>query len=510
MSVIEKPNVVDLCRLCLTRDETLIPVFDSFQISQILCDKIKECLAVKISTQDRVSQQICGSCLIKVDTFYEFKSVTSEAQRVLEGWLHDLDSALIDINSKAPEVHSEKVTDGDCSLENSSEDDGSEKESESSEEASSCGESEQFVAEQRAEQIQNDVINVILPVAESAGPSGLQSSDAFLEERRSHTSNENGEKRMSDFVCKHCNIELKNSASLKKHMKETHSTFVCYCGAKFMSLKYLNRHEARHNAKPTIPCKLCNKLFITASELKDHEKSHQLGEKISCHLCDYVSLYKSNMSRHLKRHNKEYTVFCESCNEGFFSKDELDSHQIKSHGAAPYFCLLCRKSFTNKSYLHEHNKITHWTKTKDFLCETCGKAFKTKNATKRHMKLHLGLKYICHICNKCVNTPYSLKKHIKAHMGEKNVVCYICGKAFVDNKYMAAHLRSHTGERPYACKECGKRFTQATSLKVHLRYHSGERPYACSFCGLGFVTNSLLTNHIKSHIPTSISNGMKH
>lgn len=500
MSVIEKPNVVDLCRLCLTRDETLIPVFDSFQISQILCDKIKECLAVKISTQDRVSQQICGSCLIKVDTFYEFKSVTSEAQRVLEGWLHDLDSALIDINSKAPEVHSEKVTDGDCSLENSSEDDGSEKESESSEEASSCGESEQFVAEQRAEQIQNDVINVILPVAESAGPSGLQSSDAFLELHCSnashHNHNEGGKnKEQFEFAERETDIVANDFNELD----------LCYT----VSWNHDSNNIIQNTADSLVDKGENN---TGPSPVIDHAqtpKNHteiKGKQKFKCGFCKFTAKYKSQLAIHVKRHRKDYSIFCKICHRGFFYQHEMEMHEAAHKEEKRFECSVCQKKF-----VYRHTLVAHMRKhdsssnsidceKEKYECETCGKTFRNKSYLRKHKHIHSGInRVICDVCGLVLSSSDVLKSHQRTHTGERPYSCSLCGRAFNTKKYMGVHMRIHSGVKPFQCQVCGKAFSQQSTLTVHRRYHSGERPYECHLCKKAFVTKTILKIHQQKH-----------
>ncbi|XP_024086162.1 zinc finger protein OZF-like isoform X1 [Cimex lectularius] len=500
----QNPKAPDLCRLCLEKSSSLISLFDYEPLENPLhcplLSKISLCLSVRITHEDKITTKVCQSCAVKVDEFYNFYNKATQSQKLLAQWEFELEvqrtsesTVKNDFNSVLD--GSSEILDGALSLQE--EEEGKENNFRKHHDLLKVVDGDSLSATfddvdatTSGTGLDTDYLNI--------DQLGLLSQEKGAEQFDLKVS-EDKTKGSNSLTCGDCDIEFKTALLLKKHVKEKHSSYVCSCGARFTCLRYLARHEARHNAKPTIPCKLCNKMFINNSELKEHQKSHQVGEKISCELCDYVTLYKSNMSRHLKRHNKDYLLFCDICNEGCYSKDELVTHHIKKHGAAPFYCKTCNKNFTNRGYLYNHNKTTHCITSKDYLCETCGKAFKTKNATKRHMKIHLGLKFSCQICSKTMNSSYSLKKHLKAHRGEKDVICYICGKAFVDKKYMAAHLRSHTGERPYCCNECGKRFTQATTLKVHMRYHTGERPYVCQLCGSGFVTKTLLTAHMKNH-----------
>uniref|UniRef100_A0A0K8SHN2 C2H2-type domain-containing protein n=1 Tax=Lygus hesperus TaxID=30085 RepID=A0A0K8SHN2_LYGHE len=104
-----------------------------------------------------------------------------------------------------------------------------------------------------------------------------------------------------NFECEHCKERFESDSFLKAHLKERHSPFACYCGAKFAAARYLSKHQSRHTAYPKVPCRLCGRTFINNTEMKEHQKSHNVGEKIRCTACDYVTLYKSNMTRHMIR-----------------------------------------------------------------------------------------------------------------------------------------------------------------------------------------------------------------
>uniref|UniRef100_A0A3B4F1S8 C2H2-type domain-containing protein n=1 Tax=Pundamilia nyererei TaxID=303518 RepID=A0A3B4F1S8_9CICH len=92
--------------------------------------------------------------------------------------------------------------------------------------------------------------------------------------------------------------------------------------------------------------------------------------------------------------------------------------------------------------------------TKQYLCEQCGKMFKT-----------LSLK-----CGQSFAQLVHFQVHQFGHSGEKTFLCEACGLTFTHLSLLKRHQHTHTGEKPFPCDECGKRFTHTGNLKrpLHL------------------------------------------
>ena len=70
--------------------------------------------------------------------------------------------------------------------------------------------------------------------------------------------------------------------------------------------------------------------------------------------------------------------------------------------------------------------------------------------------------------------------------GERKWICQTCGKAFRTSKALREHEVVHTGARDFPCNICGKAFGTAANMRIHRMTHSDQRPFACLTCGANF------------------------
>ena len=167
-------------------------------------------------------------------------------------------------------------------------------------------------------------------------------------------------------------------------------------------------------------------------------------------------------------------------------------------GKKPFICDSCGKEWKSKSQLNVHMR-TH-TGEKPYICNTCGKRFTVISALKRHMRIHTDEKpYSCNTCGKDFRNSNNLSVHMRTHTGEKPYSCNTCGKDFRIGGDLKVHMRIHTGEKPYLCKTCRKRFSILSALKRHMRIHTDEKPYSCKTCGKEFRYGSNLNDHMRVH-----------
>uniref|UniRef100_A0A0A9WX61 Zinc finger protein 26 n=1 Tax=Lygus hesperus TaxID=30085 RepID=A0A0A9WX61_LYGHE len=79
-----------------------------------------------------------------------------------------------------------------------------------------------------------------------------------------------------NFECEHCKERFESDSFLKAHLKERHSPFACYCGAKFAAARYLSKHQSRHTAYPKVP------LQAVRSNVHQQHRNERTPEVAQC------------------------------------------------------------------------------------------------------------------------------------------------------------------------------------------------------------------------------------
>ncbi|XP_073966713.1 uncharacterized protein [Choristoneura fumiferana] len=219
---------------------------------------------------------------------------------------------------------------------------------------------------------------------------------------------------------------------------------------------------------------------------------------------------------------KSYCIGLEHIPQG----DEL----ISSYSSPLAFdCDLKRQATPRGSSAHSFGEQSHmYVPKKAYICNTCGKHFKSEPELKRHILIHSvkksvscnkcdrqfnnkltwlnhlyknhtsGEAFICDLCHKRYKRKTYLIRHLLVH-SEKAFCCDVCGKQFTLKSQLTNHLHAHTDERPFSCDKCGKRYKQAAVLRVHLAMHTGKKSFNCDQCNKTFVTKRRLYLHFKSH-----------
>ncbi|XP_039749290.1 zinc finger protein 570-like isoform X1 [Pararge aegeria] len=160
-------------------------------------------------------------------------------------------------------------------------------------------------------------------------------------------------------------------------------------------------------------------------------------------------------------------TLCQFC--GKISKN-IKSH-IKTHiakGEKKFKCHMCAKSFYTTAQWQYHLK-SHSAIKETFKCDHCILVFSAKAEVARHMTVHMEhKKFSCTVCQKEYKWKSGLHRHMLIHnMTGRSIKCDVCDMLFYSQGHLKAHYRVHTGERPYKCELCSQPYSYKRDFNRH-------------------------------------------
>lgn len=277
------------------------------------------------------------------------------------------------------------------------------------------------------------------------------------------------------------------------------------CSSAFETFKHLKQHSKKlHGRKPTLQCVKCNKSFQYKFKLLHHINLHLRPSK--CEVCgkgfaDQKALQVHHSNKHSTDVDKPFK--CEKCPQSFQKENSLKSH-LKLHERVD--CSICGKNLSNVYNLKSHMSIMHSTEERQFICDVCGKEFKSRGAMDSHSVVHKELTREdgarCQICNTWISRKNRLRRHMIEIHESKEAECDVCHKTYPNMKAMVNHRRNIHGGQTFECEICGKQFKRSINLKEHrAAAHTGEKLYSCEFCGMEMNSNANLYQHRKNRHP---------
>lgn len=279
--------------------------------------------------------------------------------------------------------------------------------------------------------------------------------------------------------------------------------------------------KSQHSKEKRHKCDTCLLVFNRRGNLLRHQRLHTNERPFGCDICGKRFMLKHDLGRHQQRiHSNERPFACDVCGALFKVKVALKRHTDRVHtprlkSQAKLKCEICEKPFWSNRELDIHHR-TH-TGERPYMCEICGKLFKSYSAVRTHMiNMHSKdgkpqdstrplLK--CQVCGKAFKWKYKLTEHERVHTKERPYECGICGKSFTQSSARNGHVkRIHNeggapnieAERKHRCGVCAKAFFQKSKLVRHFRVHTGERPFGCDICGRTFRQKTTLTVHVRN------------
>ncbi|XP_048003208.1 zinc finger protein 30-like isoform X1 [Leguminivora glycinivorella] len=266
-------------------------------------------------------------------------------------------------------------------------------------------------------------------------------------------------------------------------------------------------------------CKLCLAEIPDYPTLKSHLAEHgkildislskslipyKLNkDEIVCQVCNktYQSIFV--LRRHMNVHFENF--ICDQCGKAFKTKNLINIHRL-THESGVYSCKECDKTFPLPTSLNYHTRKVHLRKVAVYRCKICKEGFSNLRHRLLHMSQVHGHKmpeYPCPHCDKVYDMFNTRNRHIKRkHLKDNRFACTLCDMKFFTNGALQTHLVTHTGEKKFQCDICKKAYGRLKTLREHMRIHNNDRRFACAVCGLTFVQKISMKQHMRVHHPT--------
>ncbi|KAM9380578.1 zinc finger protein 142 [Phaethornis superciliosus] len=306
------------------------------------------------------------------------------------------------------------------------------------------------------------------------------------------------------YGCPRCVFVCHSEATLKCHVQKQHPHLECgTCKETFPTREALEEHKMQHFSHR---CELCSfaakeRQQLVRHYVESHEPDAPQDKPLRCPFCDFSCCHQLVFDQHMKGHGGTRVYKCSDCEYTTKNRQKITWH-IRIHtGEKPYKCHLCKYACADPSRLKYHMRI-HKEERK-YLCPDCGYKCKWVNQLKYHMMKHTGLKpYRCDECEYRTNRADALRVHKETrHREARSFICEQCGKAFKTRFLLKTHLKKHSEEKPYVCNACGRAFRWAAGLRHHYLTHTNEHPFFCRYCPYKAKQKFQVIKHIQRHHP---------
>ncbi|KAM4697478.1 zinc finger protein 142 [Rhinophrynus dorsalis] len=309
--------------------------------------------------------------------------------------------------------------------------------------------------------------------------------------------------------CSQCSFSCHSLATLRCHLQKQHLQLECsICKQSFSCRQDLDEHRKSHFSHHCQQCQYAAKdqQQLVYHYSKEHETSAQPGAEaeegsLCCPFCSFSCRHQLVYDHHVKSHGGTRVYKCSDCDYTTKNKQKITWHSRIHTGEKPYKCHLCTYACADPSRLKYHMRIHK--DEKKYLCPECGYKCKWVNQLKYHMTKHTGLKpYQCKECDYCTNRADALRIHRETrHRELRSFICEQCGKAFKTRFLLNTHLKKHSDEKPYICNVCQRGFRWPAGLRHHYLTHTNQHPFFCQYCSYRAKQKFQVVKHIQRHHP---------
>ncbi|XP_066254689.1 zinc finger protein 699-like isoform X3 [Euwallacea similis] len=518
-------EILRLCRLCLVKDQVNIPIFEEQGDIRQTFLKIRSCLPVKVSRDDKLPKKICGGCSNKLDLFYEFWSSTANSEKTLQSWLgqEEEDDKMQEITKPVEALvkeESEALEDGhahDQSFDEATKDEA---------EAPPAKRARRTAAVKAQINISHDSdededVDGAEPITkiedESDDSDGEEKDPSYTEVPGTSADDQAGPSGLGKDGVEAPPFQI--------------STFMDQ-----LNTPFLPSETPKFGSKN---CPVCFRICKTTYEVRTHYASvHSELKLFGCGDCMKGFKLKHQLHTHYRGVHDlkplDEDLRCKACrwdfgeDTYFTSKEALKFHVEYVHesedgddtNAKAVKCLLCEKIMKNIRCFRSHLIYHHFSRVR-LKCHSCLQQFDTSHNLLVHLDdSHGGAAvFICSLCGQTEQTEQDITDHVlKEHNSTiiENLRCLFCPRdrvfvKFMDEVFLKAHMTGehneasrkalHKDRRIYKCPHCPGIYKQSQSLNTHIKIDHESKAgvnLVCSVCEKEYVS----AYHLQKHINT--------
>ncbi|XP_051937876.1 zinc finger protein 142 [Hippocampus zosterae] len=302
--------------------------------------------------------------------------------------------------------------------------------------------------------------------------------------------------RRRRFPCQRCDYTCGSKAALRSHRRSEHRE-------SFGTKDNIEAHLRTQLAHRCQHCPFAGKTgrLLAQHLLDEHEEGSPSDKPLRCGSCAFACRHSLVLEQHLRSHGGKRVYKCVDCKYSTGNKQKITWHVRIHTGEKPYRCEHCSYACVDPSRLKLHMRVHR--EEKKYLCPDCGYKCKWATQLKYHMTKHTGEKpYGCDQCDYRTNRADALRAHrTTRHCDVRAFVCEKCGKAFKTSFILKTHQRQHGDQRPYACGVCHKAFRWPAGLRHHFLTHTEQLPFGCCHCSYRAKQKFQVVKHLQKHHP---------
>ncbi|XP_028663081.1 zinc finger protein 142 [Erpetoichthys calabaricus] len=313
--------------------------------------------------------------------------------------------------------------------------------------------------------------------------------------------------KSTSLTCTQCSFSCHSQVTLKCHLQRKHPQLQCStCQASFETREDLEEHRKTHFSQrcPLCPFAARERQLLAQHLLENHENGPLTEKPLKCAACEFACSHQLVFEQHVRSHGGTRLYKCNDCQYTTRNRQKITWHMRIHTGEKPYQCSQCSYACADPSRLKYHMR-THQEERK-YLCPECGYKCKWVNQLKYHMTKHTGAKpYECEECDYCTNRADALRIHRETrHREARSFICEQCGKGFKTRFLLKTHMKKHSDDRPYVCRVCLRGFRWAAGLRHHYLTHTKQHPFYCLHCSYRAKQRFQVVKHLQRHHPEMI------